>query len=83
MPATPAHEAFHAGLLLTTIDFGFRHGIEWDHIGALADITSSQDQSRRSMWFATLYALGHAERPGSSALAPIAMSTRPCRCSQP
>jgi hypothetical protein len=60
MPVTPAHEAFHAGLLLTTIGFGFRHGIDWDHIGALTDITSSQDQSRRSMWFATLYALGHA-----------------------
>jgi hypothetical protein len=59
MPA-PAHEAFHAGVLLTAIGFGFRHGIDWDHIGALTDITSSQYQSRRSMWFATLYALGHA-----------------------
>jgi hypothetical protein len=60
MPAASAHEAFHAGVLLTTIGFGFRHGIDWDHLGALTDITSSQDQPRRSMWFATLYALGHA-----------------------
>jgi hypothetical protein len=60
MFATSAHQAFHAGLLLTALGFGFRHGIDWDHIGALTDITSSQDQPRESMWFATLYALGHA-----------------------
>jgi high-affinity nickel-transport protein len=60
MLATSTHEAFHAGLLLTAFGFGFRHGIDWDHIAALTDITSSQDRPRRSMWFATLYALGHA-----------------------
>jgi hypothetical protein len=54
------HNAFHIGLILTTFGFGFRHGIDWDHIAALTDITSSQDDSRRSMFFATLYALGHA-----------------------
>jgi hypothetical protein len=52
--------AFHIGLVLTAFGFGFRHGIDWDHIAALTDITSSQEQRRRSMWFATLYALGHA-----------------------
>ena len=52
--------AFHVGLLLTAFGFGFRHGIDWDHIAALTDITSSQEEPRRSMWFATLYALGHA-----------------------
>ncbi|PZR78622.1 MAG: hypothetical protein DLM54_09530, partial [Acidimicrobiales bacterium] len=55
-----ANKAFHVGLVLTTFGFGFRHGIDWDHIAALTDITSSQDDSRRSMFFATLYALGHA-----------------------
>jgi high-affinity nickel-transport protein len=54
------HNAFHVGLLLTAFGFGFRHGIDWDHIAALTDITSSQEEPRRSMWFATLYALGHA-----------------------
>ena len=54
------HNAFHLGLIATTFGFGFRHGIDWDHIAALTDITSSQDDSRRSMFFATLYALGHA-----------------------
>jgi ABC-type nickel/cobalt efflux system permease component RcnA len=52
--------AFHIGLVLTALGFGFRHGIDWDHIAALTDITSSQEEPRRSMWFATLYALGHA-----------------------
>jgi high-affinity nickel-transport protein len=46
--------------VLTAFGFGFRHGIDWDHIAALTDITSSQEEPRRSLWFATLYALGHA-----------------------
>jgi len=52
-------DAFHVGLLLTAFGFGFRHGIDWDHIAALTDITSSQPDPRRSMRFATLYAVGH------------------------
>ena len=58
--ASGATGAFHMGLVLTTFGFGFRHGIDWDHIAALTDITSSQDSPRRSMQFATLYAVGHA-----------------------
>ncbi|MCU1460335.1 MAG: High-affinity nickel transport protein [Acidimicrobiales bacterium] len=53
-------EGLRLGLVATTFGFGFRHGIDWDHIAAIADITSSQDTKRRSMLFATLYALGHA-----------------------
>lgn len=47
--------AFGAALV-----YGFRHGFDWDHIAALTDLTGSQASSRRSMWLATLYALGHA-----------------------
>jgi high-affinity nickel-transport protein len=47
-------------LLATSFGFGFRHGIDWDHIAALTDITSAQESSRRSLLLATLYALGHA-----------------------
>lgn len=47
--------AFGAALV-----YGFRHGFDWDHIAALTDLTGSQTSSRRSMWLATLYALGHA-----------------------
>jgi len=48
------------GLLLTAFGFGFRHGIDWDHIAALTDITGTERTPRRSMLLATLYALGHA-----------------------
>lgn len=47
--------AFGAALV-----FGFRHGFDWDHLAALTDLTGSQSSPRRSMWLATLYALGHA-----------------------
>ena len=53
-------EALHAGLLLTAFGFGFRHGIDWDHLAAIGDITGSQTNARRSMTLATLYAVGHA-----------------------
>lgn len=47
--------AFGAALVV-----GFRHGFDWDHLAALSDLTGSQQTARRSMWLATLYALGHA-----------------------
>ncbi len=50
----------HVGLLITAFGFGFRHRIDWDHIAALTDLTSTQDHPRRSMFLATLYAIGHA-----------------------
>jgi cytochrome c biogenesis protein CcdA len=52
-------EGFRVGLLATAYGFGFRHGIDWDHIAAITDITTSQESGRGSMFFATLYALGH------------------------
>ncbi len=48
------------GVAATTYGFGFRHGIDWDHLAALTDLTSSQSSVRRSMRLATLYALGHS-----------------------
>jgi hypothetical protein len=58
--AAAATEGFRIGLIATVFGFGFRHGIDWDHIAAITDITSSQENSRTAMFFATLYALGHA-----------------------
>jgi high-affinity nickel-transport protein len=52
--------SFHVGLLVTAYWFGFRHGIDWDHIAALTDITGTQRSVRRSMVLATSYAVGHA-----------------------
>jgi ABC-type nickel/cobalt efflux system permease component RcnA len=54
-----AQEGFDLGLILTAFAFGLRHGIDWDHIAAIADITSSQ-VDRKSIRLATLYVVGHA-----------------------
>jgi hypothetical protein len=58
--ATSASTGLQVGLVLTALGLGFRHGIDWDHIAALTDITGSQETRRRSMVLATLYAVGHA-----------------------
>ncbi len=47
------------GLVAATFGFGLRHGIDWDHIAAIADISGSQTSRRRSLLYTTLYALGH------------------------
>jgi cytochrome c biogenesis protein CcdA len=60
MIAAVAEKGFRFGVVVAALGFGFRHGIDWDHIAAITDITSSQDERRRSMVFGTLYALGHA-----------------------
>jgi high-affinity nickel-transport protein len=53
-------EGFGTGLLVAAFWFGFRHGIDWDHIAAITDITSSQENRRRSLVFGTTYVVGHA-----------------------
>jgi high-affinity nickel-transport protein len=52
-------EAFGLGVLVSAFLFGFRHGIDWDHIAAITDITGSQDDRRTALLFGSLYALGH------------------------
>ena len=51
---------FGLGLLASGFWFGFRHGIDWDHIAAITDITGSQEERRSALVYGTLYALGHA-----------------------
>jgi hypothetical protein len=58
--AVVAEKGFRFGVVVAALGFGFRHGIDWDHIAAITDITSSQDDRRRSVFYGTLYALGHA-----------------------
>jgi high-affinity nickel-transport protein len=53
-------DGFGFGLLVAAFWFGFRHGIDFDHVAAITDITSSVDERRRALFFGTLYALGHA-----------------------
>ena len=58
--AATADTTFGIGVILSAFFFGFRHGIDWDHIAAITDIAGSQDDRRSAMFFGTLYALGHA-----------------------
>src|SRR3954465_14418046 len=39
--ARPAPPAADVGILLTGLLLGVRHGIDWDHIAAITDITST------------------------------------------
>lgn len=48
------------GLVVAAFAFGLRHGIDWDHIAAITDITASQDSPRAGLRLGTLYVLGHA-----------------------
>jgi high-affinity nickel-transport protein len=52
--------ALGIGVLGSAFLFGFRHGIDWDHLAAITDITSSQEDRAASLLYGTIYALGHA-----------------------
>ena len=48
------------GLLGVGVGLGLRHGIDWDHIAAITDVTSAQPSRRRGFIMGTFYAVGHA-----------------------
>ena len=48
------------GLLLTALGLGIRHGIDWDHIAAIADLSGTAENRRQGFWLSMLYAIGHA-----------------------
>lgn len=48
------------GLLVAAFWLGVRHGIDWDHIAAITDITGTVGERRQAILFGTLYAVGHA-----------------------
>ena len=47
-------------LMGTGLSLGLRHGVDWDHIAAITDVTGSQPTRLRSLVMGTLYASGHA-----------------------
>lgn len=47
-------------LLVTSWVLGFRHGIDWDHIAAIADIVSGQPRPWQAIRYGSMYALGHS-----------------------
>jgi high-affinity nickel permease len=46
--------------LISATMLGFRHGLDYDHIAAITDITSVQSRPRDAMRFGLLYVAGHA-----------------------
>lgn len=46
-------------LFTTTLLLGLRHGIDWDHIAAISDITTSTKDHKQAFILGTMYALGH------------------------
>lgn len=47
-------------LLMSMFVLGLRHGLDWDHLAALADIAGTQDEARSGFFLCLLYAAGHA-----------------------
>ena len=48
------------GLLATAFLLGLRHGVDWDHIAAIADLSGAAPDRRRGFRLSFLYAVGHA-----------------------
>lgn len=46
--------------LLSAAVLGFRHGLDYDHIAAITDISSVQSKAREAMRYGLLYVAGHA-----------------------
>lgn len=46
--------------LLSAAVLGFRHGLDYDHIAAISDISSVQARARDAMRYGLLYVSGHA-----------------------
>ena len=46
--------------LLSAAVLGFRHGLDYDHLAAITDISSVQSKARDAMRYGLLYVAGHA-----------------------
>jgi len=69
-------EGLQIGVAVTAFGLGMRHGIDWDHLAAITDLTSSAPDRRRGLLHATLYATGHALVVFLLGLAAIALGAR-------
>jgi hypothetical protein len=58
--AVVASQGIDIALLWTALTLGLRHGIDWDHIAAITDVTATEPTARRAFGRATIYAAGHA-----------------------
>jgi hypothetical protein len=47
-------------LMLASVTLGLRHGIDWDHVAAMADITGSRAGTKKNRFMLSMwYAIGH------------------------
>lgn len=58
--AAAADGGLRVGVVGAAFLYGMRHGIDLDHLAAISDITGSQTGKARSIFLATVYAVGHA-----------------------
>jgi high-affinity nickel-transport protein len=58
-------------LPLVALTVGIKHGVDWDHIAAIMDITAAQRSRRKGVFLSFLYAVGHASVVAALALAAL------------
>jgi len=59
--------------LTTCTVLGLQHGVDWDHVAAISDVTSVQTSSRQATLCGLHYALGHAATVGVLGVAVITL----------
>lgn len=47
------------GLIFLAVLFGFRHGIDWDHIAAITDLVGGEVDKKKGVVLSFWYAIGH------------------------
>jgi high-affinity nickel permease len=75
IPLRPAPMVDSSNLRLALFSaavLGFRHGLDYDHIAAITDISSVQTKARDAMRFGLLYVAGHAATVAALGTAAIA-----------
>ncbi len=58
--------------LISAAALGFRHGLDYDHIAAITDISSVQSKARDAMRYGLLYVAGHAATVAALGAAAVA-----------
>ena len=59
--------------LMACTALGLQHGVDWDHVAAISDVTSVQSSAREATRCGMLYALGHAATVGVLGIAVIGL----------
>ena len=59
--------------LMSCSVLGLQHGVDWDHVAAISDVTSVQRSAGEATRCGMLYALGHAATVGILGIAVIGL----------